>query len=317
MSNVLVTILKFIGYFLTMSPTMFAEALHSSADIVNQILLYAGIKKSKNKRSKQHPWGTGAMQYLFNFISALGIFILGCVLNLWHVGYKVFNPDPSEDRWLWLNIVILVLSFIIEGYSCLFSLKSIWKEKGREKLISFFKRTQDPTLVAIFLEDSTALIGIIVALIGVTLSQVFHSHFFDLMSSTIIGLMMGLVSIFLAITNALFLIGKSVDSDKEDEYKEFIESLDSVEKVIEIRTEVLSPGKVHLSIKVELHPTFIVNIDQLKRDADEIRSGEPIMKILMDVADRSVRATGREIGALERKIRTEFSEIVSIDFEQN
>jgi zinc transporter 9 len=296
---------------------MLAEALHSTADILNQSLLYIGIKSSKNRGSKQHPWGTGAMQYLFNFISAIGIFAVGCILSLWNTACQFVHPEPHSSKWLWLNLLILVLSFCIEGYSCVISLKAIWKEKDGESIFIFLKSTQNPTLVAIFLEDSAALIGILIALVGVGLAELFKAPIFDLLSSAIIGVLMGLVAVFLGVSNALFLIGKSVESDKEDEYKDFIEKLESVEKVVEIRSEVLSPNRIHLSLKVELHPAFIVDIEQLKDEAEAIRDGEPIMKVLMEVASRSVRATGREIASIERKIREEFPEIVSIDFEQN
>jgi cation diffusion facilitator family transporter len=316
--NIFVTLLKFGGYFLTCSPTMLAEAFHSSADILNQTLLFIGITSAKKKSSQQHPWGMGAMQYLFNFLSAVGIFTLGCVLTLWHTGWHLFNPEKIDSKWFWVNIVILLVSFFIEGYSCLNALDYIWKEKGKEHIWIYLKKMRDPTLVAVFLEDGAALTGIVIALIGVTLSQIFHTQAFDVISSFVIGVLMGLVAVFLGVSNALFLIGKSVDLEKEESYREFLEQLDIVEKVVEIRTEFLGPNRVHLSIKVELHPTFIIDTDQLKKDMEAIKNQDmPIMKVLMDVADRSVRATGRAIVGLEKQIRKEFPEVVSIDFEQN
>lgn len=92
LANFFVTILKFAGWLITSSPSMLAEALHSMADVMNQCLLFIGIKSSQGKADVNHPYGKGAMQYLFNFMSAIGIFTLGCIVTIYHAVHDYMHP---------------------------------------------------------------------------------------------------------------------------------------------------------------------------------------------------------------------------------
>lgn len=314
LGNFFVTILKFIGWLVTSSPSMLAESLHSFGDVMNQVLLYAGIQNSKGK-TKEHPHGRGSVQYLFNFMSAIGIFTLGCVVTIAHSLHEYFYPEARDNSWWWVSVIILIVSFVTEGYSCYVALQEVWKRKGRKTLIKFIKTTDDPALLAVLLEDSAALLGIMLALCGVIISQVTGSHLADVVCAIGIGIMMGGIAWFLGMTNAKLLIGRSVPAERETEYKEFIQSLKSVDKLIELRTEVLGPGRIYLFLKVDLHPTFFINIEHLYDSAEEIKNGESSIKVLMEASDRAVRSTAREIVKIEKIIKEQFPEIVIIDLE--
>jgi zinc transporter 9 len=312
--NFFVMILKFIGWIITSSPSMLAEALHSFADVMNQSLLYAGVQNSKGKATAEHPHGMGSVQYLFNFLSAIGVFTLGCVLTIWHAIHDYLNPTPVS-QWWWIGVIILTVSFLTEGYTCYVAVKEIYSRKGRKSFFKYLKQTDDPALIAILLEDSAAMVGIFIALFGVVISKLTANPVVDVVCAILIALMMGAIAWFLGITNAKLLIGKSISKEKEKEYKEFITSLNTVDKISELRTEVLGPHRVYLSFKAELHPTFFINIEHLQKDADEIKNGEPAIKILMEASDRAVRSTAREIVQIEKLIKEKFPEISIIDLE--
>lgn len=314
-ANTFVTIIKFVGWIISSSPSMLAEALHSFADVLNQSLMFVGIKGAA-RTSKLHPWGQGAVQYLFNFMSAIGIFTLGCIVTIYHAVHDYLNPQPINYGWMWLNLMILCLSFLIEGTSCVIALKEIYKLKGKKSLRKFIMTSDDPTLVGVFLEDSAAILGILLAISGVGLSKYLGSNNPDIFAAIIIGGMMGLIALFLGIVNARFLIGKSSSPQKELEYQEFIESLPTVDKVMELKSEILGPNKVHLFIKVELHGSLMIDRDQIQKDAQEIEMGNiTALEGLLDVYSRAIRDIGPEIISIETKIKKKFREIVTIDFE--
>lgn len=311
--NSFVTFFKLVAWIITSSPSMLAEALHSAADVINQSLLFLGIKTSSGS-SKEHPWGMGPLQYLFNLLSAVGIFTLGCLVTIWHAIHDYYHPSPESKFW-WVSLIILAIAFIVEGYTCYVAFKEVYKRKGRRKLLSYLRETDDPALIAILLEDSAAMLGIMLAFCGVLISKLTDSHLPDVICAVTIGIMMGAIAWFLGILNAKLLIGKSIPPEKEEEYKDFITGLKSVEKVTELKTEVLGPNRVYLSFKAELHTTFMINIEHLHDAAEEIKEGGQPIKILLEASDRAVRSTAREIAHIEKLIKKEFPEVDIIDLE--
>jgi zinc transporter 9 len=314
MGNFFVMILKFIGYGITSSPSMLAESLHSFGDVMNQALLYAGVQRSKRKATIEHPHGLGPVQYLFNFMSAIGVFTLGCVVTIWHAVSDYANPGPVNSWWL-VSVIILTISFLVEGYTCYVAFKEVYKQKGNQRLLKYLRHSDDSALIAVLLEDSAAVLGIVLALSGIILTRITGNHVFDVLSAVTIGVMMGFIAWFLGTSNAKLLIGKAIPEDKEKEYKNFIQSLNSVDKVSELRTEVLGPRRVYLSFKADLHPMYFMNLDHLSDSAEEIKNGESPIKVLMEVSDRAVRSTAREIVQIEKLIKERFPEVAIIDLE--
>lgn len=114
LSNLFVTIIKFIGYFLSMSPSMLSEAIHSAADTGNQAFLWIGERSSSLESSKTHPWGKGEVQFLFNFMSAIGIFVLGCVFSVYHSFQALINTSPIASHSIFIiSVIILIVSFLV------------------------------------------------------------------------------------------------------------------------------------------------------------------------------------------------------------
>lgn len=317
-ANALVTLAKFLGWFLSYSPSMLAEAVHSLADTLNQILLYVGIQHASGKPSKRYPWGKGQARYIWNLVSAVGIFFVGFGVTTYHGVHSLIYPEAVTKVTSYnIPLFILVISLIAEGYSFLVALKSVRQLKGDQSLFRYIIQGDDPTAVAVLLEDSIAVLGVITAFIGIIFSQKLQSDVPDSIAATFIGCLLGIMAIVLAIANGRLLMGVSAGSDSEAEIREFIESYPTVEHVVSLKTAVLSPGRLRISIEVEFHGGILINRQQIERDADRIRDGEDPAYILVETAERMVRTVGREINKLEAELHKQFPEVAIIDLEVN
>lgn len=329
LSNVCVTILKFIGYCLTQSPSMMAEAAHSAADTANQLMLLIGEKTSSLESTANYKWGKGTLLYLFNFISAIGVFLIGCVITVRHSLDSLANPGQIPTNSLFLiGAGILVASFLIEGYSLKIVIAEINKIRGNQAFMKFVFRGSNPTLSAVFLEDLIAVIGVSLALCGQAAAQVLKSTYPDSVVGLVIGIILGFVALFLGIINAQLLIGRSIDVEDEEKIISFIESFPLIEKVYNFKSEILKPGAISIMVEVEIEGSGLLsdnehNEGQLDRDAqaihelmlDNVDEIAGLKRILMKIYGRSNRMFGKEIDRIEKAVKTEFPEIVSINFE--
>ncbi len=317
-ANLLVTTAKFTGWAISFSPSMLAEAVHSLADTLNQVLLFVGIRHGSGKPTPAYPFGKGRARYIWNLVSAMGIFFVGFGFTTYHGVLKLLestNTDPVQDTWL--PIVILVASFFVEGYSLIIAIGSVNAARGEKAFWEFIRVGDDPTGVAVFLEDAIAVIGVATALGGLFLSRHFASSVPDAIASIIIGCLLGIMALILAIANGRILMGVSAGADEESEIREFLEAYKTVERVVSLKTAVMAPGSMRLALEIEFHGGILINRQQIERDADRIRDGENPAHILFETAERMVRTVGREINRLEGDIIKRFPQIHMIDLEVN
>lgn len=321
-SNFFVTVLKFIGWGLTQSPSLLAESMHSLADTFNQSLLFWG-KIETSKYAKKDILKSGYIQFIFNFASAIGIFILGSVVTLYHAFHDLISNEKyvNSDLFFKWSLLILISSFIIEGYSWLVAVKEINKKRGSKGFYRFLLKTDDTTLLGIFLEDSAAMIGIVLALVGTIMSKIMQSNIPDVVTAIGIASMMGFIAINLIINNSKFLIGQSLAKKEELELKEFLESQDIIDHVVDLKTELIGSGKVHLYAKIEYNGNMLASNNDIREDIDCIMdaldNNDSLAPILVDIRDQTVRKLGSKIKLLEKTIKEEYPEIISIDLENN
>jgi zinc transporter 9 len=316
--NALVTSSKFVGWALSLSPSMLAEAIHSLADTLNQVLLFVGIRHGEGKPTEAYPFGKGRARYIWNLVSAMGIFFVGFGFTTYHGIAKVIetsSTDPVNNSLV--PIAILAISLLVESYTLWIALQAVLAAKGDKTLWEFIVRGDDPTSVAVLLEDAIAVTGVITAIAGLWLSRTLQNPIPDAIASVIIGCLLGAMAVILAIANGRILMGVSAGSDSENEIREFIEAYPSVERVVSLKTAVLAPGSLRLALEIEFHGGIIINRLQIERDADRIRDGEDPTYILVETAERMVRTVGREINKLESDIVARFPEVQVIDLEVN
>lgn len=317
--NALVMIAKFLGWIISQSPSMLAEAIHSFADTANQILLLIGIRHGTGRPTKEFPFGKGRARYIWNLISAVGIFFLGFGFTAWHGVEQLMLIGPNDSIYGGaLPLVILLLALFIEGYTLIIAVRGVNEARGDMNLLEFIIHGDDPTGVAVLLEDSIAVLGVVTAFIGIGLSRYWQSPIPDAIASIAIGVLLGIMAIVLAIANARLLMGASIDQDREQEIREYLESLPAIERVTSLTTAVMAPGRVRLAAEIEFHGSTFIDRHMIERDAERIRDGEEDpTPVLFETAERMVRVMGREINRLEAQIRQEFPEVYYIDLEVN
>lgn len=314
--NTLVTCAKGIGWFFTGSPSMLAETVHSAADTANQILIFVGIKQSEKKASRFFPWGHGHARYVWNLISAMGIFFIGFGFTTYHGVSSLFHPHgESGDGTLRIALLILLFSFLVEGYAFWVAFKETLKVKGKLSFKQFIKQGDDPTIVGVLLEDGLAVLGVIIAAVCILLSHYFHWQIADAVGSIIIGIMMGFMALLLSYLNGKLLVGAAVNENKEKEYREFIESIPSIEKVLSITPVILGAGQIHLAANIEFYEQALLTRQRIESDIQAIKAGKDIASVLVKRSVRMIRVVGDEIRKIEKEIKFKYPEVITVELE--
>ncbi|MDQ6994329.1 MAG: cation diffusion facilitator family transporter [Mariprofundaceae bacterium] len=249
--NSIITTAKFIGFFLSGSSALLAEAIHSLADTANQCLLYLGLKRASRKADIHHHFGYGQEQYFWNLISAVTIFFLGCIYTILHtVGQIQQNHQPEMS---WIPFSIIGLAFMVEGFTFSIALKEFLSQcRSEGKTVrEYFFTTPDPTTLAVLIEDSVAMLGLLFAVIGIGLSMWTGYAIFDGIAAIAIGLLMGALALFLASTNRKYLLNYS-DDDVNEVATRLWTSDAQVQAVPLVNSIVLSPRETLLMAEVEL-----------------------------------------------------------------
>jgi len=241
---------KFVGFMVTGASSMMAEAVHSLADTGNQALLLWGGKAARKKATADHPFGYGRERYFWSFVVAQVIFALGALFAIYEGVEKLRHPHPLESP-IWA-VGILAFAILLEGYSFMTAIKEGKKAKGTASWRNFIKHTKKPELPVVLLEDLGAMVGLVVALIGITLAMVTGNARFDAMGSIAIGILLGAISVVLAIEMKSLLIGEGVTSAQEKTIKTTVEGTERVNRLIHMRTLYIGPDELLVAMKVEL-----------------------------------------------------------------
>lgn len=254
--NSLVTVAKFFGFFVSGSSALLAEAVHSLADTANQGLLYLGLRRSQRKADHEHHFGYGQERYFWNLVSAITIFFLGCVYTVMHAVHQL--QDAHQPELSWVPFLIIGVAFLAEGYSLLVALNEFRRQAAeiRKPLRVYFVETRDPTTLAVLIEDAVAVLGLLMALLGMGLAAWTGSAVFDGIAAICIGLLMGALAVFLASTNRKYLINRS-DSEVNLIATQAWQADVKVQHVQRVNSIVLSPDDTLLMAEVELREEAI------------------------------------------------------------
>ena len=313
--NFFVTLAKAIGWVFSLSPSMLAEAIHSFADTANQSLVYLGIRISKKGSTREFPSGYGQARYLWNLISASGIFFIGFGVTVYHGVSSLISPHHEGQFSYGLAIGILIFALIVEGYALLVAFKEVNAHRGSMSLLVFFRESDDPTSIGVLLEDAIAVIGVLLALAGMAISYYFHTHIPDAIASILIGLLLGFLAFVMAFTNGRLLINRSISLSDEEEIREFVRELAYVDKITSLKTEILAPDQVKLSLEIDFNSSPIVREINAGRKANV--GNEMIEDTIQTIINKSVKSVGKAINEMEKQIRDYFPDIKHIDLELN
>ena len=197
--NLTIAALKFIAYFLTRSSSMLAEAIHSVADSGNQILLLVGGKQAARQASPSHPFGYGRDRYIYAFIVSIVLFSVGGLFALYEAYHKWQDPHPIEGFWWWVPLAVLVGALIAESFSLRTAVRESNPVRGSIGWFEFIRRSKSPELPVILLEDFGALLGLVFALFGVSLTLLTGNGLWDAAGTAMIGLLLVAIAVVLAI----------------------------------------------------------------------------------------------------------------------
>ena len=251
-ANALIALAKSVVAVITGSASMVAEAAHSWADSGNEIFLLIAERRAGKPRDASHPFGYGREAYVWSMFAAFGLFGAGAVVSVWH-GITALGHEEPETSYFWAYAV-LGIAFVLEGASFFQASRQTRSEARRRGLhpLRFVANTSNPTLRAVFAEDAAALVGLVIAGLGIFLHQVTGNAMYDAIGSILVGLLLGVVAIFLIGRNRDYIVGQAVRPElRRQAYDELSES-GEVERVTFLHLEFVGPGRVFLVAAVDL-----------------------------------------------------------------
>lgn len=306
-ANLAIAGAKFAGAFFTGSSAMLAEGVHSLVDTANQILLLIGLTRAGRPADARHPFGYGREIYFYAFIVALFIFLGGGAFAIYEGIHKIEHPDAAADAviWgrtipgFWVNLGILGFAVAAEGYSCLVAVRAFWTEKGSRPPITAIRRSKDPALFTVLVEDVAALLGLVVALAGVILSHVLDMPVLDGWSSIGIGLILIGMAVFLMIETHGLLIGEAADPELVADVTAAMRAEPGVGHVNAVLTQHLGPDDVLVNVSLDMDDDIRAGeIEALvsRLEASLKRRHPTVTRIFIEVQSRE-RAVARPVPA--------------------
>lgn len=265
-ANTLIAVCKFTAAAFTGSSAMVSEGVHSLVDTSNGFLLLYGIKKSKKPADDEHPFGYGNEIYFWSFVVAVLIFGFGGGVAIYKGIVNILHP-VAHDGNVYVNYIVLFLASCFEGTALYFAMREFNKSRGDLGIIKALKKSKDSATAAIIIEDSAALMGLIVAFLGVFLSDVLHNPIFDGFASLLIGILLSLVAVFLAYESKQLLVGEGLSKDDREDIRSILTKNDAIEDFGRIKSLYFGPKSVLLALDVNF-------VDGLTTDnLEEVVSG--------------------------------------------
>ncbi|GGF56457.1 transporter [Marmoricola endophyticus] len=287
LANLGIAVTKFVAFFLTGFSSMLAEAIHSVADSGNQLLLLLGGKQAKKQATPEHPFGYGRERYVYGFLVAIVLFSLGGLFALYEAYHKFHEVhagevDPVDDWRRFVPVVILVVAIVMEGLSFRTAMRESSKLKGSATYPQFIRRAKQPELPVILLEDFAALVGLVLALLGVGLSLVTGNQYFDVAGTTMIGLLLVAVAVVLAIETKSLLLGESAAPDVQQRIAAAIERTEGLDGIIHMKTLHLGPEELLVAAKIAVPATESAAevAEAIDRAEAALRAAEPTARVV-------------------------------------
>jgi cation diffusion facilitator family transporter len=294
LANAGIALAKFVGYVITGSSSMLAEAVHSVADTSNQGLLLLGGNRAKRAATAQHPFGYGRDRYFYSFVVALLLFSMGSAFAIYEGIHKLEAHEPLTSPLVAVGILVVAIG--LESYSFRTAIVESRPLKGNGTWWQFIRQSKVPELPVVLLEDLGALVGLVLALLGVGLTVITGNSVFDALGTIAIGILLGIIAVILIIEMKSLLIGEGATGPVLDKIVAQLEAGDDVERVIHIRTQYIGPEEMLVAAKIAMTPRMAVEAVARAIDEAEVRVREAVpdarMIYLEPDLDRSTAPTG-------------------------
>ena len=280
-ANLGIAVTKFVAFLLTSSSSMLAESVHSVADSGNQLLLLLGGRRARREPDETHPFGYGRERYVYAFIVSIVLFTLGGLFALYEAWHKWADPHPLEGRWWWVPLVVLAVAFVMESSSLRTAVRESDRVRGGQSWPSFIRNAKAPELPVVLLEDSGALIGLLLAALGVGLTLLTGDGRWDAVGTAGIGLLLVLIAGVLAVETTSLLLGESASAADVAAVRAALVG-EGVASVIHLRTLHLGPEELLVAAKIEVTADRSAADIAAAIDAAEsrVRAAVPIARVI-------------------------------------
>jgi len=265
LANLGIAIAKSWAALVTGSGSMLAEAIHSYADTGNQVLLYLGLKQAQRPPDKEHPLGYGKLSYFWSFIVAIMLFSLGGLFSIYEGYHKLKHPEELSQ--VWIAITVLLIAILLEGGSLMGCLREIRKVRGDRPFREWLKNTRNSELVVVLGEDIGAQLGLVLALGFLWLAWATGNPVYDAIGSMCIGVVLLIISVFIAWRVKSLLVGRSADPEVQAAIDEIVTADPDVLQVYNTITIQFGPQTM-VAIKVKMDPGLTIN--EAVRDINEL-----------------------------------------------
>lgn len=250
LANSGIAVSKFVAFAITGSTSMLSEAIHSVADALNQVLLLIGGKRSKRVADDQYQFGYGRVRYVYGFMVAIVLFMVGGIYSLSEGWHKWTNPEPVNNHWI--AIGVLTIAIILESFSLRTAIQETNKVRGNRSFAKFVRDARQPELPVILLEDFGALLGLVFAMFGVSFAVITGDGRWDGMGAMAIGTLLIIIAIILIREMSAMLVGEGALPEEYDAVKAALESAPLVERVIHLRTLHVGPDALLVGAKIAI-----------------------------------------------------------------
>jgi len=279
-ANAGIAVAKFVGFLITGSSSMLAESVHSVADTSNQGLLLFGQRQARREATSLHQFGYGRSRYFYSFVVALVLFSLGAIFALYEGYHKISHPQPLVSPLV--AVFILVVAIGLETFSFRTAMVESRPLKGGSSWWQFIRRSRNPELPVVLLEDTGALIGLFFALLGVGLTMLTGDAIWDGIGTMMIGALLGVIAVILMIEMHSLLIGEGATADECNAIEAALVATEHVDRVIHLRTQYLGPEEMLVGAKIALAAgTDLATVARTIDDAEAaVRAKVPAAKVI-------------------------------------
>ncbi|MGN9913377.1 cation diffusion facilitator family transporter [Phytohabitans sp. LJ34] len=282
LANLGIAVTKFLAWLLTQSSSMLAESIHSVADSGNQALLLLGGRRARREATPQHPFGFGRERYIYAFIVSIVLFSLGGCFALYEAYHKWGHRDEGITQWHWVPVVVLSAAIVMESFSFRTAIVESNHVRGKASWVQFVRRARAPELPVVLLEDLGALVGLIFALIGVSMTLITGDGTWDALGTAAIGILLVTIAIVLALETKSLLLGESATPEDEAKIVEAITTGPEVERVIHMKTLHLGPEELLVAAKIAIrgHESGEDIARHINSTEARIRAAVPIARVI-------------------------------------
>jgi cation diffusion facilitator family transporter len=306
LANVGIAVTKFVAWALTGASSMLAEAIHSVADSGNQVLLLVGGKRAAREATPEHPFGYGRTRYVYAFVVAVVLFTVGGLFALYEAYHKyeeIHAGHPNElleSRWWWVPVVVLVAAIAMESFSFRTAIVESNQLRGRSSWVEFVRHAKAPELPVILLEDLGALIGLVLALVGVGMTLLTDNGYWDVAGTAAIGSLLVVIAVILAMEMSSLLVGEGATAEDSRRIAAALTAQPGVERVIHMKTLHIGPDELLVAAKVAVrHDDSAGEVARAIDAAEErVRAAVPIARMIYlepDVYSEQTAARGSDL----------------------